>query len=187
MSSSHLTSTIIHFGVHVWHFAPLRFNTSFFFTLVCFVKPCEKGIPSFSFPSFMLLSFLTSLATAKYLLLRSVSLFLHIVMNRDSHRLLCSINMLSFAVIYKLYIYIWPFWCIAMPQLCTPDWHPPLFVSSVTAKEQYVIPGEWLVNVHTFHSHVLFVVINCSHVVDIIVFMADCSFSFQSWTFWTSQ
>lgn len=31
----------------------------------------------------------------------------------------------------------------------------PLFFS-ITAKEQYFIPGEWLVNVHTYHCLPLF-------------------------------
>lgn len=110
--------------------------------------------PSPSFPSCH-----PSLATAKYLppfyIVTSVSILPH----RDSPRLLCLIviYLKSCVVIYKLYI--WLIWSIAVPKLCRPDWshwHPSLFLFSITAKEQYVIPGEWLVNLHPYHCRSLF-------------------------------
>lgn len=135
-------------GVHVFFLFVFTFFSFFPFWLF------PSFSPSPSFPSCH-----PSLATAKYLppfyIVTSVSILPH----RDSPRLLCLIviYLKSCVVIYKLYI--WLIWSIAVPKLCRPDWshwHPSLFLFSITAKEQYVIPGEWLVNLHPYHCRSLF-------------------------------
>lgn len=146
--------------LHCWGF-------TLFYSLICLARPSEEGNPCvFStfpffwglFPFFPLFHHLPlslmSLFPSNSQIFTTFKhhyAFVHIAICRDSLWLLCLavIYLESCVVIYKLYI-----WRIASPQLCKPDlshWPPSLFLFSITAREQYFIPGELLVNVHTYH------------------------------------